>query len=216
MSECIGYIRVSTQKQGQSGLGLEAQKAAIEAWANAHNLKTVFVTEIESGKIKSRPGLAKAIEMARQSKAVLVVAKLDRLARDVRFLFDLRDSGVNFVALDLPEINTLTLGIFATFAQYERERISERTKAALLEVAKRKILGNPSRIRGTKAATAEKMRRAAERRKKDELYRPFIEDCLERGLSIREISLELAKRGFVDCDGVPVGRTRIYRILKGE
>jgi DNA invertase Pin-like site-specific DNA recombinase len=216
MKECIGYVRVSTQKQGQSGLGLESQKASIEAWANAHALKPVFVTEIESGKIKSRPGLAKAIEMARQSKAVLVVAKLDRLARDVRFLFELRDSGLQFVALDIPELNTLSLGLFATFAQYERERISERTKAALAEVAKRKILGNPSRVRGTKQATAEKMRRADERRRRDEIYKPFIEECIEQGLSVRETSLELAKRGMLDADGVPVGRTRIYRILKGE
>lgn len=216
MSECIGYIRVSTQKQGQSGLGLEAQKAAIEAWANAHGYTPIFRVEIESGSKKNRPELIKAICQSKSCGGPLVVAKLDRLSRDVEFLFSLKNSGIYFICLDIPELNTLSLGLFATFAQYEREKISERTKAALREVAKRKILGNPSRIRGTKAATEEKMRIAAERRRRDEIYKPFIQECLDQGLSVRETSLELAKRGMLDSDGLPVGRTRIYRILKGE
>jgi DNA invertase Pin-like site-specific DNA recombinase len=216
MKECIGYVRVSTKNQGQSGLGLEAQKTAIEAWAAAHQFQPVFRIEVESGAKSSRPELNKALCMAKESNCPLVVAKLDRLSRDVEFLFRLKNAGVNFVCLDIPELNTLSLGIFATFAQYERERISQRTKAALAELKKKQKLGNPSRLRGTRQATAEKMRRASERREKDKLYKPFVEQCLESGLTVRETSLELAKRGMVDADGLPVGRTRIYRILKGQ
>ena len=125
----VAYYRVSTRGQGESGLGLEAQKAAVAGF-----VKGVIVaeyTEIESGKNNQRVELGAAIERAKQEKAVLVIAKLDRLSRNASFIFTLRDSGVNFQCVDMPDANTLTIGIFATLAQHERELISSRTKAAL-------------------------------------------------------------------------------------
>ena len=138
MSKIISYIRVSTQKQGQSGLGLEAQQKAVQQYLAKQGSELVaeFV-EVESGRKtdKQRPELAKALEACKKNKAVLVVAKLDRLARNVHFISGLMKSKVKFVALDMPEANELTLHVMAAFAEFEAKRISERTKAAL-EVAK--------------------------------------------------------------------------------
>ena len=136
----VAYYRVSTQRQGRSGLGLEAQTACVASHIEAaRGVLVAAFTEVESGNRDERPELRKALQAARSAGAVLIVAKLDRLSRSVRFIHELKESGVQFVACDLPDFNTLTLGIFATFAQHERERISERTKAAL--DAKRQALG---------------------------------------------------------------------------
>jgi DNA invertase Pin-like site-specific DNA recombinase len=126
----ISYYRVSTQKQGQSGLGLDAQRHAVESFVKDAPILAEFV-EIESGKKNDRPELTRAIAEAKRTKSVLVIAKLDRLSRNAAFIFTLRDSGVEFVCADMPDANTLTIGIFAVLAQHERELISQRTKAAL-------------------------------------------------------------------------------------
>lgn len=134
MKKIISYIRVSTQKQGASGLGLEAQQKAVQEFISStgNELVAEFV-EIESGKKtdQSRPQLAAALDACKKHKAVLVVAKLDRLARNVHFISGLMESKVQFIALDLPEANQLTLHVMAAFAEHEAKRISERTKAAL-------------------------------------------------------------------------------------
>ena len=121
----VAYYRVSTDKQGRSGLGLEAQRACVVARVHLGHLIGEY-TEVVSGRARrtKRPELAKAIEHAKKEGATLIVAKLDRMARSVSFLFDLRESGVKVEACDQPEFNTLTLGIFATMAQYEAELIS--------------------------------------------------------------------------------------------
>jgi DNA invertase Pin-like site-specific DNA recombinase len=142
----VVYLRVSTARQGRSGLGLEAQRAAVEAFmsANGPRIELASYTEIESGKHNDRPQLAKALLHCRRHRATLLVAKIDRLSRNAAFLMNLRDAGVKFVAADLPDLNTLTLGIFASMAQYEREQISTRTKAALAAAKARGVkLGNP-------------------------------------------------------------------------
>jgi DNA invertase Pin-like site-specific DNA recombinase len=140
-SKFVSYFRVSTQKQGRSGLGLEAQKAAVDTYLAQHSgVQLASYTEVESGKSNERPQLQAALLRCRQTRATLLVAKLDRLSRNAAFLLNLRDSGVKFQAIDLPEANTLTLGILATLAQHERELISQRTKAAL---AARKARGLP-------------------------------------------------------------------------
>jgi DNA invertase Pin-like site-specific DNA recombinase len=141
----VTYYRVSTQKQGQSGLGLEAQKSAVKEYINAHGgVELASFTEIESGKINARPQLEAAMLRCRQAHATLLVAKLDRLSRNAAFLFNLRDSGVKFQALDIPEANTLTLGVMAVLAQHEREIISARTRAALAARRARGLqLGTP-------------------------------------------------------------------------
>ena len=142
----ISYLRVSTAKQGQSGLGLEAQKTAIEAYVTSKGAEVLksFV-EIESGKNNERPQLTEALHLAKVTGATLVIAKLDRLSRNASFLLALRDSGVDFIAADLPDANRLTVGIMALIAEQERETISKRTKDALHEAKRRgQKLGNPN------------------------------------------------------------------------
>jgi DNA invertase Pin-like site-specific DNA recombinase len=121
------YMRVSTEKQGRSGLGIAGQRAA---FAGAGISGKEFV-EVKSGRKKHRPILDEAIQYCKDTGATLVVAKLDRLARDVVFMFGIRQSGIAIRALDVPELNTLTIGIFATMAQYEHELMCARQKAAM-------------------------------------------------------------------------------------
>jgi DNA invertase Pin-like site-specific DNA recombinase len=134
----VSYLRVSTARQGRSGLGLEAQRKAVEDFLNGGNWQLVkeFV-EVESGKRADRPQLEKAFQLCRLIGAKLVIAKLDRLSRDAHFLLGLEKAGVEFVAADMPQANRLTIGIMAVMAQHEREMISTRTKAAL-QAAKRR------------------------------------------------------------------------------
>lgn len=147
MTKAIAYYRVSTARQGASGLGLDAQRAAVEALCVARGWDLIAppYREIESGKRADRPELVKALEQAKLTGARLVIAKLDRLSRNAAFLLALRDSGVEFVAADMPDANNLTVGIMALVAQQEREAISRRTKEAL-EAAKARgqRLGNPN------------------------------------------------------------------------
>ena len=128
----VSYLRVSTQKQGQSGLGLEAQRKAVEDYLNGGDWTVIEeVVEIESGKNNKRPKLNEAIQLCKASGATLVVAKIDRLTRDAAFLLNLKDAGIDFIAADMPEANRLTIGIMALVAEQEREAISKRTKEAL-------------------------------------------------------------------------------------
>ena len=128
----VSYLRVSTQKQGAEGLGIEAQRHAVSEFLNGGNWQLIGeLVEVESGKRKDRPQLAEAIAMCRAFNAKLVIAKLDRLSRDAAFLLNLRDAGVEFVAADNPHANRLTVGILALVAEQEREAISQRTNAAL-------------------------------------------------------------------------------------
>lgn len=142
----VAYERVSTARQGKSGLGLEAQRKAIDDYASAKS-GTILArfTEVESGRKNDRPELEKALQLARITGATLVIAKLDRLSRNAAFLLTLRDAGVSFVACDMPEANDLTVGIMALVAQQEREAISRRTKEALAAAKARGVkLGNPN------------------------------------------------------------------------
>ena len=141
----VSYLRVSTVKQGHSCLGLEAQRAAIGAFATSRkaSVSREFV-EIESGQATQRPQLKQALHLAKVTGSTLVIAKLDRLSRNAAFLLALRDSGAQFVAADMPDANDLTVGIMALVAQQEREAISKRTKEALAAAKARGTrLGNP-------------------------------------------------------------------------
>ena len=142
----VAYYRVSTQKQGMSGLGLEAQQSQVKNYVGNNKILKEFI-EVESGKNNERPELMKAIDLAKENKAKLVIAKLDRLSRNAAFIFMLRDTNVNFVCADMPEANSLTIGIMAVLAQDERERISQRTKAALeAKKAQGFVLGTPENL----------------------------------------------------------------------
>src|SRR5215213_4836727 len=141
----VAYHRVSTDRQGKSGLGLEAQRKAILDYLNggAWELTAEFV-EVESGKHSDRPQLVSALEACRKHKAKLVIAKLDRLSRNLAFIATLMESGVEFVAVDNPHATKLTVHILAAVAQHERELIGQRTRDALQAAkARGKKLGNP-------------------------------------------------------------------------
>ena len=145
----IAYLRVSTARQGRSGLGLEAQRKSVADYLNgaAHKLLAEYV-EVESGKRADRPKLAGALQHAKATGATLVIAKLDRLSRNAAFLLNLQEAGVDFVAADMPQANRLTVGILALVAQEEREAISRRTREALAAAkARGKKLGNPNGAR---------------------------------------------------------------------
>ena len=131
----VSYLRVSTGRQGRSGLGIEAQRASVGAYAASTTTDLIdeFI-EVESGKLADRPQLARALAACRMHRATLVVAKLDRLARNAHFLLGLRDAGIEFVAVDMPAANRLTVGIMAMVAEEEARLISERTRAALAPV----------------------------------------------------------------------------------
>ena len=153
----VAYFRVSTDRQGKSGLGLDAQRKAVMDYLNGGSWQLVDeYTEVESGKRNDRPELADALEACKRQKTKLVIAKLDRLARNVHFISGLMESGVDFVAADMPEANKLTVHIMAAMAEYEREQISDRTKKALAAAkAKGKKLGwsMPSRKREQRKAS---------------------------------------------------------------
>ena len=152
----VAYYRVSTDKQGASGLGLEAQRSAVLDFINGGtaNLIAEF-TETESGKRNDRPQLAEALKLCRKEKAKLVIAKLDRLARNVSFISNLMESGVDFVAVDMPDANRLTVHILAAVAEHEREMISQRTKAALQAAKARGVkLGSPDPKKGSAIGVA--------------------------------------------------------------
>src|ERR1700733_13019806 len=138
MDKFVAYYRVSTAKQGKSGLGLEAQRKAVDDFLAGGNWRAMkeFV-EIESGKKNDRPELAKAFQACRLFGAKLVIAKLDRLSRNAHFLLGLEQAGVDFVAADMPQANRLTVGILAMVADEERRMISARTKAALAAAKRR-------------------------------------------------------------------------------
>lgn len=167
----VAYLRVSTDKQGIRGLGIEVQRRAVHDYAGRQGDKTLLLAEymeVESGRRTDRPELLKAIDHARNAGALLVIAKLDRLSRDVHFLTGLDKAGVEFVACDMPNANRLTITILAAVAEHEREMISQRTKAAL-QVAKTRValtgqrphpqvrrLGNPQGARALQGATNKK------------------------------------------------------------
>lgn len=142
----VAYYRVSTAAQGRSGLGLEAQQAAVREHCRQKGLTILGeLTEVESGSHSDRPELAAALNLSRLTGATLVIAKLDRLSRNAAFLLTLRDAGTDFVAVDNPNANAITVGIMAVVAEDERRAISERTKAALGAAKARGVrLGNPN------------------------------------------------------------------------
>jgi DNA invertase Pin-like site-specific DNA recombinase len=173
MTTYVAYLRVSTDRQGRSGLGLEAQQAAVRAFLqDGDRLIEPPYVEVESGRVVDRPRLLEALECCRQTGATLLIAKLDRLARDVHFIAGLMKQGVPFVACDMPHATSFMLHIHAAVAEEERRAISQRTKAALAAAKARGVkLGGdrgyrpetpPDSRLGVKARQAEAMRAAHE------------------------------------------------------
>lgn len=147
MEKYIAYYRVSTQKQGVSGLGIEAQKSSVSRFISHNSILLQEFTDIESGKRNDRPNLLLAIDICKKENAILLIAKLDRLSRNAAFIFTLRDTQVKFKCVDMPDANSVTIGIMAVLAQEERERTSQRTKDALAELKKQGVkLGSPQNL----------------------------------------------------------------------
>lgn len=229
----VGYLRVSTARQGASGLGLEAQRIAVAEHVNGHGTLAAEYVEIESGKRADRPELAKALAHCRATGAVLVVAKLDRLARDVLFTATLMRSSVRFVACDMPYANELTIHILAAVAEDEAKRISARTSAAL-RVVKAAIerdgqwvsrrsgkvidrLGNPngaaairgkgSQAKGTAGLVAKAEAHAAR-------VLPMVAAIRADGVtSLKGIARELTARGVLTARGGAWDATRVRLLL---
>ena len=184
-------------------MGLEAQRNAIDSFA-ALRQATILArfTEVESGKTSDRPELTRALHLARITGAVLIIAKLDRLSRNAAFLLTLRDSGVKFLACDLPEANELTIGIMALVAQAEREAISRRTKEALAVAKARGVrLGNPNGAealrRAGKGAVALRAAVVANADRHAQDLAPVLEALRAQGVtSLRGIAAELNARGM--------------------
>lgn len=204
----ISYLRVSTERQGQSGLGIEAQRKAVADYLNGGKWELLReYVEIESGKRDDRPQLAAAMAHAKATGATPVIAKLDRLSRDAHFLLGLEKAGVDFVAVDNPHANRLTVGIMALVADEERRMISERTKAALAAAkARGQKLGNPNGAaalhragKGNKDAVAATKDRADEHAAR---VRPIIEDIQAKGkTSFNGVAAELNERGVLTANG---------------
>ena len=202
MKSYVAYLRVSTQKQGQSGLGLEAQRAAVGTFSQAAQLVGEFV-EVESGKKNERPQLQAAMALAKAKGATLLIAKLDRLSRNAGFIFQLRDAGVDFVCCDMPDANTLTVGIFAVLAQHERETISKRTKDALAaKKAQGAQLGTPTNL--TAAATQkgrDRNQANAHANEHNERAAAHIRLLREKGFNYSQIAEKLNALRFVTRTG---------------
>lgn len=194
----VAYYRVSTLKQEQSGLGLEAQRKAVQDYIKRNGNQIIHeFTETESGKKDKRPQLTEAIELCKQETAILVIAKLDRLSRNLTFISQLMDSKAKFVCCDMPEANELTIGLMAVLAQWERKRISERTKEAM---AVRKAKGLPS---GTNNFTDEGRRKGwntiQSNARRDQATRHawhFIRPLIDEGIPLQQIANMLNSEGY--------------------
>jgi DNA invertase Pin-like site-specific DNA recombinase len=217
MRKYVAYYRVSTARQGASGLGLEAQQATVKSFTVGGQLCEEF-TEVESGKRNERPQLRIAIVRAQQLGATLVIAKLDRLSRNAGFIFALRDSGVDFTCCDMPDANTMTVGIFAVLAQHERETTSKRTKDALKAKKARGVkLGTPANL------SDESRQRSIEARREQRANSPAARQALmvagmlrKQGLSCGKIAKHLNEGRFQTIAGKPFSARQVLRILLYE
>lgn len=215
MTAAVAYYRVSTVKQGQSGLGLEAQRADVLRHARKEGLELVQeFTEIETGTRKRRrPQLEAALEHARRMKAVLLIAKLDRLARNVAVVATLMESGVHFVAVDMPEADNLTIHVMAAVAQREAELISARTKAALAARKARGLkLGQPQNLT---AAARQRGARITQQRAVAAMQpaAAYTAQLRAQGMTLREIAAQLDKNGFKTRLGGRWQPTQVKRLL---
>ena len=217
----VSYLRVSTAKQGASGLGLEAQRKAVEDFLNGGRWSLLAeLVEVESGKRDDRPKLAEAMALCRLHGAVLVIAKLDRLSRDAHFLLGLQKAGVRFVAADMPEANEMVVGIMAVVAQAERKMISARTKAALAAAKARGTKlggdrGNLAAVRDAGRARGIEVRQDRAKSRAADLL-PIITSLQAQGVTtLAGLASALTARGIPTARGASTwSPMQIFRVLK--
>ena len=216
----VAYLRVSTQKQGYSGLGLEGQKQIIQNYLSHKNPIAEYI-EIESGRKtdKGRPKLKEALELCRKTSGKLIVAKLDRLARNVAFLSQLLESDVDIVFCDFPQANKMVLHILAAISQYEAELIATRTKQALAaKKAKGCTLGNPEHLIGkldeAVAKSVETNKRKAEENPNNKRAAAMLKVLAKEGRTLQEMAEYLNEQGFTTSKGYRFSRSSVYVLLK--
>jgi len=207
----VAYLRVSTDKQGIRGLGMDAQQAAVTRFVDASRGRLLAqYVEVESGKRADRPELQQALDHAKQARATLLIAKLDRLSRNVAFISRLLESGVELLCCDMPQANRLTLHILAAVAEHERQMISERTKAALAAAKARGTrLGAPHGS-DPSAARAERTRSAVAFRNR---MAPDVARLAGQWLSLQRIAAELNRLGSVTSTGKAWYPAAVWRVL---
>lgn len=216
----VAYYRVSTAQQGSSGLGLEAQRAAVTRHMALSGGELVGeFQEIESGKRNDRPEIAAALAACRVQRATLIIAKLDRLARNVAFISNLMESGAEFIAADMPMANRLTVHVLAAVAEHEREMISQRTKAALAAAKARGVkLGNPHLVAGDRSsALVASLARQRTARAKARDVMPYIEAARSKAgcRTLASIAEALTARGIKTPGGCLVWNAeQVRRVIK--
>lgn len=216
----IAYFRVSTQRQGSSGLGLDAQRSAVANYVSGKGQVIAEFVEVESGKRSDRPELARALSEAKRTGAVLLIAKLDRLARNVAFIANLLESGVEISAADMPEANRFLLHVMAAVAEHEARVISERTKAALAAAkARGKKLGwsIPSRQEEHKRAVtkAAEVNTAKAQAHANAVF-SSVQQLRDSGSSLRQIAEAMNKRGVKTARGGRWHPTTVRNILERD
>lgn len=217
----VGYVRVSTYRQGKSGLGIDAQRKAITDYLNGGNWELIAeYVEVESGKLDERIELQKALNHCRLTSATLIIAKLDRLSRDSHFIGSIMKSDVEFIICDMPSANKFTIHILAAVAEHEREMISTRTKAALQAAkARGKALGNPANLTSAAAENGRILGVKARQIKANEFATKVfgtIKAFIDQEMSLNQIARELNKKGILTARGKE-GRwtaTAVNNILK--
>lgn len=216
----VAYLRVSTQKQGYSGLGLEAQREIIQNFLYDKNPIAEYI-EVESGRKteKGRPKLKEALEVCRKTGAKLIVAKLDRLARNVAFLSQLLESDVDIVFCDFPQANKMVLHILAAISQYEAELVATRTKQALAaKKARGAVLGNPDHLLenldSAIAKSVETNKRKAEENPNNKRAAAMLKVLAKEGKTLQEMADYLNEQGFTTSKGYKFTRSAVLVLLK--
>lgn len=214
----VAYLRVSTKKQGFSGLGLEAQKEIIKNYLHT-KIPVAEFTEVESGRKTDRPKLKDALALCRSTGAILIVAKLDRLARNVSFLSNLLESDVDIVFCDFPQANKMVLHILAAISQYEAELTASRTKAALQAKKSRgEKLGNPEHLMDKHMQAIAKSNQTnsdkAKNNPNNKRAVAFLKVMISQGKSLQEMTNILNNEGFVTAKGCRFVPATVKRLIK--
>lgn len=214
----VSYLRVSTQKQGYSGLGLEAQREIIQNHLYETTPITEFI-EVESGRKKDRPKLKEALDLCRKTGSTLIVAKLDRLARNVYFLSSLLESDVEIVFCDFPQANKMVLHILSAISQYEAELTASRTKSALqAKKARGCKLGNPEHLLGKHDQAIQNSimtcKTKADNNPNNKRAVAMLRTLVKEEHTLKEMADILNREGFVTSKGACFSKTTVYKLIK--